>query len=106
MNFVLIGVNHTTAPLEVREQLAIPESRLPEAMRRLAEYPGIEEAMILSTCNRVELLANCDDRTDLRGFLRDYFQVEPARYAHSLYEYREREAIRAPPPTPPLRARL
>ncbi|HET7748344.1 MAG TPA: glutamyl-tRNA reductase, partial [Terriglobales bacterium] len=94
MNFVLIGVNHTTAPLDVREQLAIPESRLPEAMRRLADYPGVEEAMILSTCNRVELLANCDEGADLRGFLRDYFQVDPGRYAHSLYEYREREAIR------------
>ncbi|MGE5725143.1 MAG: glutamyl-tRNA reductase, partial [Acidobacteriota bacterium] len=94
MNFSLIGVNHTTAPLDVREQLAIPESHLPEAMRRLAEYPGVEEAMILSTCNRVELLANCDPAADLRGFLRDYFQVEPARYAHCLYEYREREAIR------------
>jgi glutamyl-tRNA reductase len=94
MNFLLIGVNHTTAPLEVREQLAIPESHLPEAMRRLAEYPGVEEAMILSTCNRVELLANCEPGTDLRGFLRDYLQVDPARYANCLYEYREREAIR------------
>jgi glutamyl-tRNA reductase len=94
MNFVLIGVNHTTAPLEVREQLAIAESRLPDAMRRLAEYPGVEEGMILSTCNRVELLANCQPGADLRGFLRDYFQVDPGRYAGSLYEYRERDAIR------------
>ncbi|HLK32487.1 MAG TPA: hypothetical protein VKT29_05315, partial [Terriglobales bacterium] len=94
MNFVLIGVNHTTAPLDVREQLAISEARLPEAMRRLAEYPGVEEGMILSTCNRVEVLANCDAQVDLRAFLRDYFPVEPGRYAHCLYEYREREAIR------------
>jgi glutamyl-tRNA reductase len=94
MNFVLIGVNHTTAPLEVREQLAIAEARLPNAMRRLAEYPGVDEAMILSTCNRVELLASCDGEADLRGFLRDYFQVEPSRYAGCLYEYREREAVR------------
>src|SRR5579872_2238933 len=94
MNFVLIGVNHTTAPLDVREQLAISEARLPEAMRRLAEYPGAEEGMILSTCNRVEVLANCDAQVDLRAFLRDYFPVEPGRYAHCLYEYREREAIR------------
>jgi glutamyl-tRNA reductase len=50
--------------------------------------------MILSTCNRVELLANCQPGADLRGFLRDYFQVDPGRYAGSLYEYRERDAIR------------
>lgn len=94
MNFVLIGVNHTTAPLDVREQLAISEARLPDAMRRLAEYPGVDEAMILSTCNRVELLASCDGEADLRGFLRDNFQVEPSRYAGCLYEYRESEAVR------------
>ena len=94
MNFVLIGVNHTTAPLDVREQLAIPEARLPEATRRLAEYPGVDEAMILSTCNRVELLASCDGKADLRAFLRDYFQFEPGRYSNCLYEYRENEAVR------------
>ncbi len=55
--FLLIGVNHKTAPVEVRERLAIPESRLPEATKRLAGHAGIEEAMIVSTCNRVELLA-------------------------------------------------
>jgi len=52
MRFQLIGVNHNTAPVEVRERLAIPESRLPEACKKLAEHPGIEEGMILSTCNR------------------------------------------------------
>ena len=52
MNFQLIGVNHNTAPVEVRERLAIPESRLAEALKRLAEHPGVDEALILSTCNR------------------------------------------------------
>jgi len=58
MKLQLIGVNHKTAPVEVRERLAIPDSRLPEACRRLAEHPGIDEGMILSTCNRVEVLAH------------------------------------------------
>ena len=48
MNFQLIGVNHKTAPVEVRERLAIPESRLPEALKRLAEHPGVDEGIILS----------------------------------------------------------
>ena len=56
MKFQLIGVNHKTAPVEVRERLAIPESRLPEALKRLARHPGVEEGLILSTCNRVEVL--------------------------------------------------
>ena len=50
---VLLGINHTTAPLEVRERLAIPISRLADATRTLAHQPGIREALILSTCNRV-----------------------------------------------------
>ncbi len=57
MKFQLIGVNHKTAPVEVRERLAIPESRLPEACKRLAEHPAVSEGMIVSTCNRVEFIA-------------------------------------------------
>ena len=58
MRFQLIGVNHKSAPLEVRERLAIPESRLPDTCRDLTAYPGIEEAMVISTCNRVEIIAH------------------------------------------------
>ena len=64
MKLQLIGVNHNSAPVEVRERLAIPEWRLAEACRQLAEHPGVEEGMILSTCNRVELIgrASCRER--------------------------------------------
>ena len=71
MNFIVIGVNHQTAPVEVRERFAIPEERLPEAMKMLASYPGVEEGMIVSTCNRVEMLARSMNGTaDMRGFVR------------------------------------
>ena len=96
MRFQLIGVNHNTAPVEVRERLAIPESRLPEACKRLAEHPGIEEGMILSTCNRVEILANTKNGVgaDLRGFLQSYFRLDRNELDQHLYEYNEREAVR------------
>jgi glutamyl-tRNA reductase len=95
MNFQLIGVNHKTAPVEVRERLALPESRLPEACKRLVEHPGIEEGMILSTCNRVELLAKTKNGSaDLRGFIRDYFRVDPADFDQHFYEYRSQDAVR------------
>ena len=72
MKFQLIGVNHKTAPVEVRERLAIPESRLAEACKRLAEHPSISEGLIVSTCNRVEFLAHMKNGAgDLRDFLRD-----------------------------------
>ncbi len=95
MNLQLIGVNHKSAPVEVRERLAIPESRLPQALKRLAEHPGVEEGLILCTCNRVELLTNTrNGSADLRGFLREYFQLDPSQLEQHLYEYREQDAVR------------
>ena len=57
MTLALIGVNHKTAPIEVREKVAISRDELPEVTRALAAMPGVSECMIVSTCNRVELLA-------------------------------------------------
>ena len=95
MNFFVIGVNHKTAPVEVRERFAIPESRLPEATKMLANYPGIEEGMIVSTCNRVEMMARSTNGTvDMRGFLKALYNIEPGQYEQFLYEFRETEAVR------------
>jgi len=95
MNFQLIGVNHQTAPVEVRERLAITESRLPEALKQFAQHPGVDEGLILCTCNRVELLAQTKNGSaDLRGFLGRYFQIEPSELDQHLYEFHEQEAIR------------
>ena len=95
MNFHLIGVNHRSAPLEVRERFAISEGQLPEAVKKLAAYPGVEEGMIVSTCNRVELLARAvNGSLDLRGFVHDYFQVDPGAVEKFFYEIKEREAVR------------
>jgi glutamyl-tRNA reductase len=95
MNFQLIGVNHVSAPVEVRERLAVPDSRLAEALARFIQHPGIDEGLILSTCNRVELLAQTKNGSvDLRRFLGEYFRVDCVELDPHLYEYRERDAIR------------
>ena len=95
MTFHLIGVNHKTAPIDVRERLAIPDSRLEEALKSLVRHPGVEEGIILSTCNRVELLAQTrNGSADLRQFICDYFDLDPHKFVPHLYEYREHEAIR------------
>ena len=95
MSVQIIGVNHLTAPVEVRERLAIPESRLADSLRRLVQHPGVNEGLILSTCNRVEILAQSPNGTaDLRGFLRQLFTVPASEFESHLYEFREREAIR------------
>ncbi|HZL25284.1 MAG TPA: glutamyl-tRNA reductase [Acidobacteriaceae bacterium] len=101
---LLVGVNHTTAPIEVRERLAISTARLADATRTLAHQPGIREAMILSTCNRVEFLIDHETSADtgreaensliLPRFVHEYFAVAPSSLQPHLYEFREREAIR------------
>src|SRR5215467_8306554 len=95
MRYQLIGVNHKSAPLEVRERLAIPESRLPDTCRDLTSYPGIEEGMVISTCNRVEIVTHTTNgHADLRGFLHDHFHLDPDELDPHLYEFREKDAVR------------
>src|SRR5271167_923943 len=95
MNLIVIGVNHQSAPVEVREQFAIPEARLPEAVECLASQPGIEEAMIVSTCNRVELVARAKDaNADLHRCLPELYGFDTEAYRKYLYEYRDRDAVR------------
>jgi glutamyl-tRNA reductase len=94
-NLLRFGVNHKTAPVELREQLAIPAHRLAEATRSLAQTPGVREAMILSTCNRVELLVSpVAGAPDLLSFFNDFFAIDNAVLEPHVYEYREREAVR------------
>src|SRR5882672_3718737 len=90
---VLLGINHNTAPIEVRERLAIPAGRLADATRTLLHQPGIREGLILSTCNRVELVTLQEDtpatenhKADLLRFLHEYFSVPPQILQPHLYE--------------------
>lgn len=94
MNFQLIGVNHNSAPLDVRERLAVPEPKLPEAIGALVKQPGVEEGMLLCTCNRVEVLTSTRQATDLRPFLQDYFGLAPDAIQPHLYEFQQRDAVR------------
>src|ERR1700681_2018132 len=75
--------------------MVISESRLPDACRDLSAYPGIEEGMVISTCNRVEIVTHTTNgAADLRGFLHDYFHLEPEELEPHLYEFRGKDAVR------------
>ncbi len=99
MNFCLVGLSHKTAPVEVRERLAMSDEDLPGALRAAAALPGISEAFILSTCNRVEIFTRAESDGGevgpiLTQFLarthhRDLSEIEPY-----LYQYRQQDAIR------------
>src|SRR5271156_21832 len=95
MNIVLLGLNHKTAPIALRERLAIGPHQLEEATRSLMQAPGVIEGMILSTCNRVELLTSQrPDAPHLLDFIGSYFGIEQQQLAPHLYEYRQEEAVR------------
>ncbi|MDF0652653.1 MAG: glutamyl-tRNA reductase [Nitrospira sp.] len=61
MHLIVVGLSHKTAPVEIRERLAVPESRLGEALTRLCSYSGVKEGILLSTCNRVEVYSVVED---------------------------------------------
>ena len=92
---VMTGINYKTAPIELRERIAISREDLAETTRALAATPGVTECMIVSTCNRVELLAAVESPdTDLTGFLHQYFGLDPELLAAHIYEERDRNAVR------------
>jgi glutamyl-tRNA reductase len=94
-SIVLIGINHKTAPIELRERVAISREELPEATRALAALPGVTECMIVSTCNRVEMLAAVESpETNVAGFLHSHFGIDPAVLAPHIYEHRDQQAVR------------
>ncbi len=72
MHIVVVGLSHKTAPVEIREKLAVPESRLGEALTRLCSYPGIKEGMLLSTCNRVEVYAVVEELEPGYGRIQEF----------------------------------
>ena len=95
MTLALIGVNHKTAPIDLRERIAISREELPEVTRALAAEPGVSECMIVSTCNRVEILAAVESPTvDLSGFLQNQFGLDASVLKDHLYEHRDKQAVR------------
>jgi glutamyl-tRNA reductase len=98
MHIIVVGLSHKTAPVEVREKLAVPESRLDEALARLRGYAGIREGFLLSTCNRVEVYAVVerieDGHARIQEFLADtHFSLSSEQLTPHLYEYTGDRAI-------------
>ncbi len=94
MTLTVLGVNHKTAPIELRERIAIGRDELPEVTRALASVPGVAECMIVSTCNRVELIATLDsDQTDLSSFLCNQFGLDASVLTSHIYRHRDKQAV-------------
>ena len=61
MPLLLVGLNHRTAPVDVRERLSVPEPKLPDTTHALCGIEGVDGAAVLSTCNRVEAVVSTRD---------------------------------------------
>jgi glutamyl-tRNA reductase len=93
MPIVVVGLSHHTAPVTVRERFSFPEAAIPQALQKLRDTGSVHEAVILSTCNRVELYAvtDLDDAGSfsvLREFLHGYHGMEDNR-DESVYSFSE-----------------
>ena len=75
MQLALIGVSHKTAPVEIRERLAFPSEKMRAALEALMERAKAGEAMILSTCNRVEIVTEGPSDELIRQFLYEYHRI-------------------------------
>ncbi len=96
---VVVGLSHRTSSLELREALAFPKDGVAQALQRVRGEARVGEAMILSTCNRVEIYARAEDRRDtvqedVARFLAAYHGRRLEELDSSLYRYADREAVR------------
>src|SRR5262245_54288421 len=94
MQLALVGLSHKTAPVEIRERLAFNSEALQSALASLIVRQNITEAMILSTCNRVEVVAESSDDRLIREFLCEFHQISPDAVSKHLYSFRNADAIR------------
>ncbi len=98
MDIAVLGLNHRTAPVELRERMAFPSERLGEALGRLRREAGLAEAVILSTCNRVELYAVLPylngHRAALMEFLSRWHALDAAAVAPQFYWHLAPESVR------------
>ena len=98
MNLVLVGISHKLAPVELRERFTLNEQIIPEVLHRLQNEPEVEEAVIISTCNRVEFVLaafeNQDGMAAFRRFAESFYGVRFDDYSHCFYVHRDEEAVR------------
>jgi glutamyl-tRNA reductase len=94
MQLSIVGVSHKTAPVEVRERLAFNSDALRQALAALVGRQDVSEAIILSTCNRVEVVAESSDDRLIREFLCEFHQIPHEAVSKHLYSFKNADAIR------------
>jgi glutamyl-tRNA reductase len=98
LDFLCVGLNHETSPLEIRDALVMNDAEVERAIQVLRDRGGAEEALILSTCNRTEIYARGASVADLPLFVNDLLReikgMDLGARGHRLYAYREPDSVR------------
>ncbi len=98
MNLHTVGLNHDSAPVEIREKLAFSASSVPIALSSFVQTFPTSEAVILSTCNRVEIYATSSDNSlnkeTLLDFLSAFHDLPKEKFADHMYHYQDMDAVR------------
>ena len=94
---IVVGVNHKSTPVELRERLAFTHGKIEDSTERLGEFPEILESLIISTCNRVEIYArgeNVDNGIHLlKQFICEYHGINIEELDKHFYSYREEKTV-------------
>jgi glutamyl-tRNA reductase len=97
MKIVLIGLNHKHASVELREKMAFPVGALNEPLKKMIDFPGISEGFILSTCNRVEVLAAGGEVEEIergiKSFISEFHQIPFDEFEDHLYMHSANSAV-------------
>lgn len=98
MNIFVLGLNHKTADVDVREKLAFNGPKLEEGLLRIKTLPEVKEAVILSTCNRVEIYANVEDAAkaseSIKNFISEFHGIKRDLLEKSLYAHENIRAVK------------
>lgn len=96
MHLLALGLNHNTAPIEVRERAAFSSDLIQQALTELTETVGASEATILSTCNRTEIYCRQeqDNRGEILAWLSGYSGLEPSILKEIVYQFPNEEAVK------------
>ena len=97
MHIVVVGLSHRTAPVEVREQLSIPDSSIEDSLVSLKNSSEILEVSILSTCNRLEIYSLVKDLniglSSIKEFLSTYSNLKTDELEPHLFDFRQEDAV-------------
>lgn len=97
MEIIVLGINHRTAPVEIREKFSFSPKQIVEANRLLKESASLGENLVLSTCNRTEIYAVAnrakDHADDIGSFLSRFHNLDILDYKNKFYVYRNKEAV-------------